>query len=246
MKVSEILNEGPIYDTPEYDLSSSKDKGIAFTAQLPYKEFRELVKELNVEVPTHISIKLADGSEHSLKVELSSEAGRSLQPADGSYKKKIYKGGRNFYIIDGPLNMGPKTKFFNDSSFYNSPDYKEFYQNYSDAMKKRREEFDKKLQIDLREKLPAAAKKALADDLLGMIKDGKSEAVRKWFADAGFKMTNGADLPPAAEFKKMNSLKGWTISTKQFGGPNRGVDGVSIDIDWDKKTFGHLGWSSSD
>jgi hypothetical protein len=246
MKVSDILQEGPIYDTPEYELSSKKDQRIAFVAQLPHKEFQALVKELDVEIPTHIKVKLVDDSEHSLKVELGTGVGVSLQPAEGSYKRKVFKGGRNFYIIDGPVSMTPKTKYFTDTSFFNATEYKEFTEKYFTALRKRREEFDKKLQIDLREKLPAAAKKALNDDLLGKIKGGHSEQVRKWFVDAGFKMTNGAELPPASEFKKMNSLRGWTISTKQFGGPNRGVDGVSIDIDWEKKTFGHEGWSSSD
>ena len=245
MKVSDILSEA-IYDTPEYDLSSKKDKRDAFLAQMPQRAFQDLIKDQEIKVPSHITVKCGDGSDCRVKVDLGTGTGMALVPADESWKHKVTKGMQTYYVIDGPRSITPKTKYFTSSAVFTSEDYKEFKENDFKVLDKLREEFNKKLQIDLREKLPAAAKKALTDDLLGKIKDGHSEAVRKWFVDAGFKMTNGADLPPASEFKKMNSLKGWTISTKQFGGPNRGVDGVNIDIDWDKKTFGHEGWSSSD
>jgi hypothetical protein len=244
MKVYEILNEA-IYDTLEYALSSVANRDKAFVTQMPRKEYADQLKEMGLDIPSHVTITLKDGSEHQQKVKLG-PFGSTLEPADGSYKRKIFKGGRNLYIIDGPLNMGPKTKFFSDHEFSKSADYKEFQEKYFAGTRKMHEEFQKKLQLDLGEKLSPVAKKAIADDLLGKVNDKKTAAVRKWFVDAGFTMKGGGELPSVEEFKKLGDLKGWIVSTRQFGGPNRGVDGVSIEIDWENKVFDHKGWSSSD
>ena len=237
-----------IYNTVEYDLSSEKDQRAAFIARQATVTLSDL-EDLGVKVPKTVNVKLSDGNEADVKIEYVSWL--VMQPSPSGYSKTFSKGSTRYYVVSGAMagnTIGKKTVYYTGKDFNDSPDVKKFYADKSKALEKRNKEFVAKLQIDLREKLPSAAKLAINDDLLGMIEKKEFEKIHKWFEKNGF-YSRGRDgelpIPPVEDFKNMGSLRGWSVSSGSYAG-NRGSHGVEMKIDWDKRMFYTQGWSSDD
>lgn len=221
MKVHEIITEA-IYNTPEYSLSSREDQHKAFTSRLPDLNDDELKKYKLDDYPKTVTVTV---KKKDIKVNVTRGEFGTL---------KI---------------VGTKPTGVNINNVYNSPEAIEYRKKYQEVIRKRNEEFEKKLQIDLHEKLPPAAKLALNDNILQYIHEKDFVHLHKWFEKNGFftKGPNGTELPipEVSEFKKMNSLGGWVISTKEIG-RSRGVDGRSYVINWKDRCFETESWSSGD
>ena len=251
MLLSEIkkpLSEA-IYNTIEYDLSSDKNQHEAFLARQSNLTMAELV-ERGVKPPKTVSVKLSDGSTGDIKVGFT--AYFVIVPDESVLQKVFSKGGKTYYVVSGAVSgnkLGAKTVYFMGKDFNESPEVKKFQDQRDAATKKRNEEFQSKLQIDLREKLPPAAKMAINDGVLELVKNKEAEKLHKWFEKNGFYRRGGKagelPIPTVEEFKKMGSLRGWSVSSGEYAG-NRGSHGVEMKIDWEKREFYTQGWSSDD
>lgn len=237
-----------IYNTIEYDLSSEKDQRAAFIARQADVTLKDL-EDLGVTVPKTVKVKLNTGDSTDVKLDYVSWL--VMQPSPSGYSKSFSKGGIQYFIVSGAMagnTIGKKTVYYTGKDFNNSPDVKKFYADKSKALEKRNKEFVAKLQIDLREKLPSAAKLAINDGIIDMIEKKEFEKLHKWFEKNGF-YSRGRDgelpIPAVEDFKKMGSLRGWTVSSGSYSG-NRGSHGVEMKIDWDKRMFYTQGWSSDD
>ena len=243
MKLSDVkqLNEVAVYDTPEYDLSSKDQQRYAYLAKAPDLKPEEIMNLYGAGLYT-FNVTLNTGEKFTVKPYFNKYKNVDISGVTSvQFKDPETRKNDTYYMVSGSKPTQKKAKFFRKNDV--DKQMTEMRNTFIAALIEYSEKFQKKLQYELRDKLSPAAKEALNDNLLGMIDEKDYSGLYNWFKSKGFTMNNSDDIPSPEEFKKMTSLLGWNIKTDNR---YRAAQGVSMTIDWEKKQFNTIGWSSDD